>query len=74
MQILFEPKYNIGDVVVLKINSEREMVISSYNIAQVNEAGEVITHSYNMYDESGTSFTGFNDIDLELVELRTNNG
>ena len=68
MQILFEPKYNIGDVVVLKINPERKMVISSHSIRQVNEAGEVITYSYNMYDEDGASFTGFNNIDLEIVE------
>ena len=68
MQILFEPKYNIGDVVLLKINSEKEMVISSHNITQINEAGEVITHSYNMYDEEGATFTGFTDIDLEIVK------
>ena len=42
MQILFEPKYNIGDVVALKINSEDEMVIDGFNLRQVSEAGEVI--------------------------------
>ena len=72
MQILFEPKYNIGDVVALKINSEDEMVIDGFNLRQVSEAGEVIHFVYYMYNGEGTTFN-YSDIDLELIKLRTNN-
>ena len=67
MQILFEPKYAIGDTVVLKLNPEMRMVVDGYSLHRVNDVGEVIAWSYSLYDEDGKGFY-FRDIDLELVE------
>ena len=67
MQILFEPKYSIGDVVVLKINPEKKMVVDGYKINMISEAGEVIQFVYGLYDGDGSTYT-YSDIDLELIE------
>lgn len=67
MVILFEPEYEIGDTVCLKLNPEKKMMIDAYKIHQVNNKGEVTKFSYSLYDGEGQSFY-FTDIDLILVE------
>lgn len=67
IQILFEPKYNIGDVVKLKISTDDKMVISGYSIKQVNQACEVTFFRYVMYNEKGEEYY-YSEHDLELVE------
>jgi len=66
-QILFEPKYQIGDVVCLRIAPEHKMVIQGYEIKQTTPAGEVSYFIYSMYDAEGINFL-YSENDLELVE------
>jgi hypothetical protein len=66
-QILFEPKYQIGDVVCLRIAPENKMVIDGYSIKQITAAGEVSFFRYSMYDNEGANFL-YSETDVELVE------
>ncbi len=66
MVIAFEPQFNIGDVVCLKINSEREMQVNSYYIRLVDR-GKVIHFQYGMYDDEGTIYN-YTDLDLQIVQ------
>lgn len=65
--ILFTPRFNIGDVVCLRISPENKMVIDGYSIKQVSDAGEVDFFRYSMYDDEGTQFL-YAEHDIELVE------
>ena len=67
MTIVFEPKYNIGDVVCLKIEPEIKYVVEGYFISQINDSGEVISFKYSLYDRTGATFY-YKDIDLDLIE------
>lgn len=65
--IYFNPEYRIGDMVALKINNEKRLIVDGYNIHTINNAGEVETFRYSLYDTEGTGFY-FKDIDLQLIE------
>ncbi len=71
MQILFEPKYDIGDIAVLRVNSERKVVIYGYRIDNVSDAGEVRGFMYLVYDDEGLLFM-YTDKDLQLFESVSN--
>lgn len=67
MQILFEPKYNIGDIVILRVNPERKLAVYAYRIDNISDAGEVMGFMYLVYDEEGLLFM-YTDKDLQLLE------
>ncbi len=66
MVIAFEPQFNIGDVVSLKINPDVKLAIDAYYIRSVDR-GKVVHFQYGVFDEEGKSYY-FTDIDLELVQ------
>ena len=66
MVIAFEPQFNIGDVVCLKINLEKKMQVEAYNI-KIVDRGKVIAFQYGLYDDTGSVWY-YADIDLQLVQ------
>ncbi len=66
MVIAFEPQFNIGDVVCLKINLEKKMQVDSYLIRLIDR-GKVTAFTYGVYDDSGTTYN-YADLDLQIVE------
>lgn len=64
--IVFEPKFNIGDEVILKLNPEIRMIIDNYKILKVSDSGEVIFFNYILYDSQGSTYT-FQDKDLIAI-------
>lgn len=71
MNILLEPKYNIGDVVCLRIDPETKYVIEGYSIKQINSNGEVTFWRYMLYNADGTEFF-YSELDLQLIEAIKN--
>lgn len=67
MNILFEPKYNIGDVVCLKIDPETKYVIEGYSLKQISAEGEVTFWRYILYNNEGANFF-YSELDLQLIE------
>ena len=66
MIIVFEPVFNIGDEVVLRLNPEIRMVVDNYKILKVSSSGEVIFFNYILYDSHASTYT-FQDKDLIAV-------
>lgn len=68
MTIIFEPKFGIGDVVSLRVNPERKMVVGSYWIGWINENGEVTYYTIDCVDKDG-ELQSYRPVEIELVEV-----
>ena len=67
MVISFNPEYNIGDIVALKLDGEKKMVVDGYKIIAIDNKGNVALLDYSLYDSEAKTYY-FTDIDLCLVE------
>jgi len=67
MTILFEPKFNIGDIVFLKLNPEKKFTVDGYKILQLNANNEVSYFSYLVLDDEGTQY-GYGEKSLDIFE------
>ena len=64
--IVFEPRYKIGDIVVLKLNPEHKMIIDAYKLVKISDSGEVLFFYYGLYDGTGVSYSF---IDQDLIAI-----
>jgi len=69
MTIILEPKYNIGDIVIAKIDPESKLMIIGYNIVSVDENGECKDLIYQCADKSNDT-ANFRGYELELIEAK----
>lgn len=67
MTIVFEPKYNVGDIVSLRSNPEVRLVVVSYWIGSINENGEVVYYTIECTNSEG-NVQGFREVEIQLVE------
>ena len=54
--IIFEPKFQIGDVVESILQSDELFVVNSYTIQHIDNAGQVISFTYYVGDGYGAVF------------------
>ena len=66
MTIVFEPKFNVGDIVSLKVSPEKKMIVGSYWIGGINENGEVTYYTVDCVDRDG-ELQSYRVVELELA-------
>ena len=72
MTIVFEPNWNIGDIVALRIKPETKYVVEGYSLKQININGEVTFWRYMLYNSEGAEFF-YSEQDVLLIERVQNN-
>ena len=68
MTVVFEPKYIIGQSVCISIAPERELIVESITIFEIDDAGQAGRFVYGLFDAEGTTYCHREQFLSELVE------